>query len=107
VWNVWREYLTAGLRGGALHKLVEQQALNLAYLEGKIAVRPMPLRYNWNMTTHHPIADVAARRLLEPDTLQPLGIVHLTDIKGLRTLPLSSLDRRLVKVPLHYRRFKG
>lgn len=107
VWDVWAKYLALGLRGGAVHKLVEQQALNLAYLEGKIAVRPMPTRYNWNMTTRHPTADVANRRLLEPETRLQIDIVHLTDIKGLRTLVLPSLDGRRVKVPLHYRRFKG
>jgi hypothetical protein len=108
VWQTWREYLAFGLRKGAKHKLVEQQALNLAFLEGHIAVRDMPARFNWNVTTCHPMLDWAAGKLVEPTGEHlPLGIVHLTDVKRLRGLRLETTSGQTLNVPLKYRDFQA
>jgi hypothetical protein len=105
-WTVWQQYISAGLRNGALDILVEQQALNLAYLEGRLAVESMPMIYNWNMTTFHPLMDVERGLLVDPsDRKTPVGIVHVTDLKKLDEITLRTTRGESPSVPLLYREF--
>jgi len=105
-WSAWQHYLAIGLRPGAIHVLVEQQALNLAYLEGRIAVESMPLTHNWNMTTFHPLLDPSRGLLVDlSDRTTPVGIVHVTDLKKLDQMDLQTTRGESVAVPLLYREF--
>lgn len=108
VWGVWQEYLTRGLRNMRVrHKLVEQQALNLAVIEGAAPVTRLPFRFNWNITTAHPLVDTQRRLLVDPKDVQcPLGIVHLNDLKSIKSLSLRSVDGRSLDVPLGYKQFR-
>src|SRR5262249_55057261 len=105
-WNVWQQYIALGLQGGARDILVEQQALNLAYLEGRLAIESMPMTYNWNMTTFHPLMDVERGLLVDPsDRAMPVGIVHVTDLKKLDEIALQTTRGESMTVPLLYREF--
>lgn len=105
VWNIWADYLRSGLDRG-INKLVEERALNLGILEGRIPYRLLPQRYNWDIGARRPWVDTQSRCLVDPDApAYPLGIVHLLDLKQCDYQTVRSLEGESINVPLRYRDF--
>jgi len=104
IWEQWLQCIRQGLKQ-APHKMVEQQALNLYFHEGKIPVEVMTNRFNWNISLIEPVMDVKSGYLVDPEERKPLGLVHLTDLKGVQFLEIPDLDGQFVNVHLHYRDF--
>jgi hypothetical protein len=106
IWDQWLESIRQGL-GRAFNKLVEQQALSLGILEGRIPVATLSNFYNWNLACMEPLYDTAAGQIVDPDERRPLGLVHLTDLKHLHFVEIPDLDGRMVRLRLHYRDFRA
>jgi hypothetical protein len=105
VWDTWVDYLRSGLDRG-IHKLVEERALNLGILEGRIPYRLLPQRYNWDVGARRPWVDMQRRCLVDPDApAYPLGIIHLLDLKQCHYQTVRSLENESIDVPLRYRDF--
>ncbi len=104
-WATWADYLARALRSGRIHKLSEQQSMCLALLEGAIPVRRMPNTHNWNIAAKLPMCEMRDRRpaIIDPDTGNELGILHLTDLKHLRHVDIPVRQGGLVPLPLRYR----
>lgn len=108
VWKVWQAYLARGLRPGAKTWLVEQQALNLAILDGKVSFSLLPQSCNWNVTTHRPLLDPSRGLLCDPrEPSHPIGILHLTDSKKLERAALNTVSGGVMETPLSYRAFRA
>lgn len=106
-WKTWQEYLARGLRSGVRHTLVEQQALNLAFLENAIRYVPMPSRCNWNLTTLQPVWNDWLGALVDPGSPSvPIGVIHLTDLKDHAAIPLQDLGGQTLSLPLRYGPFR-
>jgi hypothetical protein len=105
IWKTWQQYLATGLSDGHIHRLVEQQAMNLAIQENAVAVKLMPARCNWNLAARHPALDPFLGRLVDPADGAPLGMIHLTDLKIYQSVVLPMVGGGMARVPLRYRQF--
>ena len=105
-WSVWADYLRIGMANG-FHPLVEERALNLGILEGRIPHKLMPPRWNWDLGGRKPWVDIKRGCLIDPDApAYPLGVVHLCDLKKIRSVPMRSLHGGMIDVPFYYRDFR-
>jgi hypothetical protein len=104
IWDRWLHYIRQGL-SRAFHVLVEQQALNLAILEGGIAATMLSIRYNWNLACMEPLYDRTAGKLVAPSERKPLGLIHLHDLKHLYFIEVPDLNGQMVRLQLRYRDF--
>lgn len=104
-WATWADYLARALRDGQIHKLSEQQSMCLALLEGAIPVRRMPNTHNWNIAAKLPMMEIRNRipTVVDPDNGNPLGILHLTDLKHLRQFNIPVRQGGFIALPLRYR----
>jgi hypothetical protein len=90
VWDVWRADLARGLAAqGWRWRMVEQQALNLAILEGRVRMARLPSAANFNLGTGTPHLTNDGRLLTAPDG-PPVGILHLTTLKSSARLPVTT-----------------
>lgn len=106
-WKVWQSYLRQGLSNGIRHTLVEQQALNLAYLDNAAPFNIMQSKYNWNLATLQPVWNDEIVALVDPkSTEDQIGIIHLTDLKRYNHIPIHSLVGDNLLLPLDYKGFK-
>jgi lipopolysaccharide biosynthesis glycosyltransferase len=105
IWDQWVQYIRRGLNR-AMHRLVEQQAMNLGILESHISATVLSNRYNWNITCLEPLYDPTIRQLVDPNDRKPLGLVHLTDVKHLHFVEVPNIHGRTVRLWLRYREFR-
>jgi hypothetical protein len=103
-WGWWSRYLAFGLQRGS-NKLIEQQALSLAIIEGRIPHVLMPRRCNWNVGAELPILDAQAGRFLTPDG-EAIAIMHLQELKQVAAQTLRDTDGRMVRLPITGRAFR-
>jgi len=95
IWDTWRDTVASGLRGG-FHMLVEQQALSIAIRQGRVPVALQPPEANWICVHELPWFDPVNRRFNVPRKDIPLGVVHLTDAKNYRRLPVPNFPDGIV-----------
>jgi hypothetical protein len=104
-WEAWQEQIRIGLRGGPKHVLVEQMALNIAFITGSATARDLPFICNWNVATNHPVLDVSRPALVDPIDGSLIEFVHLNDAKNYPSMELLTVTGGKTDVPLQFRQF--
>lgn len=106
-WSIWATQYGEGLTAvrdrlaqGQLtqvERCIEQFSLTLAIDQGRIPVNPMPDTLNWQFHRGLPEYDPAAAMFVTPITHQPIGVVHLVDLKFLPMLPIRHINDGVVR----------
>ncbi|MBF0166903.1 MAG: hypothetical protein HQL45_04660 [Alphaproteobacteria bacterium] len=84
-WSAWSKCLSDCLHR-PFGKMVEQQALNICIRRGDVAVCPQDIAANFLLTNQIPAWDDATQRFVVPETGRSVGIMHLCDLKRLKTI---------------------
>lgn len=101
-WQIWSQYLHQGLQRKA-HKLIEQQAFNLAIRQGKVSAHFLPTWCNWLLIHQLPWWNPESRKFVVPgNPSQEIGILHLADLKQFARLTFTTVSGGFEKVPITY-----
>jgi len=84
-WSAWSRCLHDCLHR-PFRKTAEQQALNICIRRGEIAVAPQDIAANFLFTNELPAYDEAQARFVVPEDGRPIGVLHLCDLKRLRSV---------------------
>ena len=102
-WQIWHDYMAQGIARGGVHKLIDQQALNLAIRRNEISVTKLPTTYNYVCTHGLPAFDPDRLLFISPRDGAVIGILHLADVKFAGNVPVRSIPNgEIVHLPLHY-----
>jgi hypothetical protein len=103
-WKVWQDIYAPAL-ARQFHFMAEQQALNIAIRQGRIAVAPQPQEANYTCHLELPWYSAQKGVFTMPGAQERvLGIVHLCDTKNFALLPIPQFPQGQPRaMPLDYR----
>lgn len=87
IWGVWKDHMREGLARQA-NFYIDQNSLNVAIRSGDIPIQPMPASANHICIHGLPEYDTRKRLFMVPGRDEPVGILHLTDVKLCPTQPI-------------------
>jgi hypothetical protein len=90
---------------GRSSPLAFQQAMTIALLSGKLAVCEMPEHFVWTCTTRLPEYEPKTRQFVHPQTNVPVAILHLGELRRLRSYDFPTTDGSEFSLPLEFSKF--